>query len=128
MNIPRSLTRLALAGALLCASIAQAQPPQKDIIRPENPAEFEVGKPRPVEILPPTPDENAAKKPVPLSRRIQVKGPDGKITYVYKCGDEFTDSPVCTPPVKPSNMRPTPEEMARCKTLRSGNFVPWYCR
>jgi hypothetical protein len=124
--------RTALASALTCtlllAAHAGAQPARKDIIRPEDPNELKAGQPRPIEILPPVPDADAAKKPTPYAERIEVKGPDGKVSYVYKCGDEFTDSPVCTPPVKPSTMRATPEEMQRCKTLRSGNFVPWYCR
>ena len=120
-----------LAALLIAALFAQsicAQPVSKDVIRPENIDEGTGPRIRPIETRPPVPDADAAKKGVPTARRIAVKGPDGKVSYVYKCGDEFTDSPVCSAPVKPSRMLPTEAELARCKTLHSGNYVPWYCR
>lgn len=115
----------------LCAA-AYAEPPAKDILLPDNPAEAEAGKPRGVEVVPPpppTPEEHAKRKAIPRSQRIAVKDPKtGKTTYLYKCGDEFTDNPVCNAPTKSSTMRPTSEELARCKTFKNGNFMPWYCR
>jgi hypothetical protein len=119
----------ALALALLTVTAAQAQqPPAKDVLMPADPSTVETGKPRSIEVIPPAPEEKGTKKAVPRAKRITVKGADGKNTFVYKCGDEFTDSPVCTAPIKPSTMQPTADEMARCKLLKSGNFVPWYCR
>lgn len=121
-----------LLASLLLSGAALAEPPAKDILLPDNPAEGQVGMPRPVEVVPPPPptaEEKAAQKNVPRSERILVTDPKtGKKTYLYKCGEEFTDSPVCTAPIKPSTMRPTAEELARCKTFKNGNFLPWYCR
>lgn len=125
-RLPALLLALSLCGA------ARAEPPAKDILLLDNPAEAEAGKPRGVEVVPPAPpsaEEQAKRKVIPRARRLAVKDPKtGKITYVYKCGDEFTDSPVCNAPIKPSTMRPSPEELARCKTFKNGNFQPWYCR
>jgi len=129
---PRAARLSATVLALLLAASAFGEPPAKDILRQENPDENRVGAPRPVEIVPPTPptaEEQAARRNIPRAKRIKLKDPKtGKNTYVYKCGDEFTDSPVCTAPVRPSTMRPTSEELARCKTFKNGNFQPWYCR
>ncbi len=119
-----------LAAALLplLAASAMAAAPSADILLPENKDENVVGQPRPIEIAPPAPGQNQAKKPVPRAQRILVTTRDGKKTYVYKCGDEFTDNPVCTAPISPSTMRPTAEELSRCKAFKTGNFIPWYCR
>ncbi|HEY4373568.1 MAG TPA: hypothetical protein VGN52_16675 [Burkholderiales bacterium] len=124
--------RLPLLAALLLCGAALAQPPAKDILLPDNPADGRAGAPRSVEVVPPPPptaEEKAAQKNIPRAKRIRVKDPKtGKTTYLYKCGDEFTDEPVCTAPIKPSTMRPTSEELARCKTFKNGNYLPWYCR
>lgn len=129
---PRAARLSAALLALLLAGTAYGEPPAKDILRMDNPADFDPTRPRSVEIVPPaplTPEEQAARRNVPRAKRIKLKDPKtGKNTYVYKCGDEFTDSPVCTAPVKPSTMKPTGEELARCKTFKNGNFLPWYCR
>jgi len=129
---PRALRLPAALLSLLMAGSAFGEPPAKDILQMDNPSDYEPTKPRSVEIMPTAPltsEEQAARKHVPRAKRLKIKdSKTGKNTYVYKCGDEFTDSPVCTAPVKPSTMRPTPDEMARCKTFRGGNFLPWYCR
>ena len=128
-NTPRFASRAALLPLALALLLAAghglaADAPAADILHKEE--ESPVGKPRGIDVIPAAPD--AQKKPLPRAKRIQVKGPDGKNFYVYKCGDEFTDSPVCGPNVKPSTMRPSADEMSRCKTLKNGNFIPWYCR
>jgi len=129
---PRAARLPAALLALLLVGTAFGEPPAKDILRLDNPNENDPNKPRSVEIVPPaplTPEEQAARKNVPRAKRIKLKDPKtGKNTYVYKCGDEFTDSPVCTAPVRPSTMRPNADELARCKTFKNGNFLPWYCR
>ncbi|MDB5805435.1 MAG: hypothetical protein JWN73_2757 [Betaproteobacteria bacterium] len=132
MTTPRAARLSAALLSLLLAASAFGQAPAKDILRLDDPNENQPNRPRAVEVVPPaplTPEEQAARRNVPRAKRLKLKDPKtGKNTYVYKCGDEFTDSPVCTAPVKPSTMKPTAEELARCKTFKDGNFLPWYCR
>ena len=82
----------------------------------------------PIETRPepiPDPEASAVKKPPPRSQRMQIKKTG---EYVYKCGDEYTDNPVCQNTAKGAPLKPTAEEEQRCDLFNRGNFVPWYCR
>jgi len=118
---------LALALGFTFAGTAFAAP-APDMVMHERPGEDQASSPRSIEIVPPEADEKAAKKPVPYSKMIVIKGPNGTQTYMYKCGDEYTDSPVCAPRDKAATTQPTTEEMSRCKAFGGKDFVPWYCR
>jgi hypothetical protein len=79
---------------------------------------------RPEPIPDPDADPNA-KKPVPPAKKVELKR-TGKT--VYKCGEEYTDQPVCADQSKPTRMKLSAEDEKRCDDFKKNNFFPWYCR
>lgn len=76
----------------------------------------------------PVPDPDAdphAKKPLPRAQKVELKR-TGKV--VYKCGEEYTDQPVCQDHSRATRLKLSAEDEKRCDDFRKNNFTPWYCR
>lgn len=114
----RALALLAAACVLHAAALSPAQAQTADQLPPGA---------VPVETRPvPVPDPDAsAKKPLPRSQRMQIKKTG---EYVYKCGDEYTDNPVCNQTPRGKPLKQSVEDERRCDIFKRGNFVPWYCQ
>jgi hypothetical protein len=84
--------------------------------------------PPPVE-MPATPAEVHEKAPVKVPKarpKKMVLKKTGQV--VYKCGDSFTDQPVCPDQTRAIRLKPSAEDQARCEQFRRTDYDPWYCR
>jgi hypothetical protein len=70
-------------------------------------------------------DEAPAVPAKPEPKKVVLKR-TGRV--IYKCGDQFTDQPVCPDHSKPRAIRRSAEDEQRCEQFNRTNYIPWYCR
>jgi hypothetical protein len=72
------------------------------------------------------PDGAPAQEPAKAPPKKLVLKKTGQV--IYKCGDTFTDQPVCPDQTKPLRVKRSAEDVERCEQFKRTNYYPWYCK